>query len=111
MQGAVDPAQADWDGALKQHIETEHRGEIEVDAQYVWDVYLQALAVRERQGIPAVGAAVDRRAFETTQAKYNDHSVQALICLCCARISVQTAGPRSDIAYKDGLWLLGLPPG
>ena len=111
MKGAVDPAQADWDGALKQHIENAHKDEIDVEEKYVWDVYQQALAVQERQSVPAVGAAVDRRAFDTTLAVYNDNRIQALICMCCARICLQTGGPRSPIEYKGGKWLLGLPAG
>ena len=59
----------------------------------------------------AVGAAVDRRAFDATLAVFYDQSIQALICMCCARICLQTAGPRSSIEYKDGWWFLKLPTG
>ena len=77
----------------------------------IYDTYREALAVKERQGVPSVGPAVDRRAFDTTLAVYNDKSIQALICMCCARICLQTAKQRSSIEYKTGKWLLALPAG
>ena len=77
----------------------------------LYDTYREALAVKERQGVPAVGPAVDRRAFDTTLVVHNDKSIQALICMCCARVCLQTAGPRSSIEYKRGKWFLRLPAG
>ena len=63
-----------------------------VSEEWRWDVYTQALAVQERLTVPAVGAATDRRAFEANLQHYNDHSIQSLICLCCARVCLCTAG-------------------
>ena len=40
-----------------------------------YDTYREALAVKERQGVPAVAPAVDRQAFDTTLAVYNDKSI------------------------------------
>ena len=77
----------------------------------IYDTYREALAVQERKNAPAVGPCVDRRAFEATLAVYNDEKIQALICMCCARICLQTAGPRSSINYKKGSWFLGIPAG
>ena len=34
-----------------------------------------------------------------------------MICLCCARVCLYTAGRRSRIEWKKGGWLLGLPAG
>ena len=84
---------------------------VEDDKEKIYDIYREALAVQERKGVPAVDAAVDRRAFDATLAVFNDQSIQALICMCCARICLQTAGPRSSIEYKDGMWFLRLPVG
>ena len=82
-----------------------------MEDDYILETYKEALAVKERQGVPAVGSAVDRRAFDTTLAVYNDKSIQALICMCCARICLQTAGPRSSMDYKEGQWPVSLPEG
>ena len=93
-----------------------HKGEIQ-DVAFVeedgdvWDVYKDALAVQERSRVPVVGAAVDRRAFETTLEVYNDDSIRSLICFVCARVCLRTGGSHSEINYRPGSWLLGLPPG
>ena len=84
---------------------------MEADKENIYDIYREALAVQERKGVPAVGASVDRRAFDATLVVQNDQSVQSLICMCCARICLQTAGPRSSIEYKKGIWCLKLPAG
>ena len=84
---------------------------VEDDADLIYDIYREALAVQERKNVPAVGPCVDRRAFEATLAVYNDERIQALICMCCARICLQTAGPRSSIEYLKGSWFLRLPAG
>ena len=84
---------------------------MEYDEDLIYDTYREALAVQERKHIPAVGPCVDRRAFEATLAVYNDQKIQPLICMCCARICLQTAGPRSSIEYKPGSWFLNLPTG
>ena len=109
-------AEAFWDRVLKAHIVRQHKDEIQ-DVAFVeedddlWDVYKEALAVQERSRVPVVGAAVDRRAFETTLEVYNDDSIRSLICFVCARVCLQTGGAHSAINYRRGSWLLGLPPG
>ena len=55
-----------------------------MEEKYVWDVYQEALSYQERRAVPAVGAAIDRRAFEATLGRYNDERVQSLICSVCA---------------------------
>ena len=103
------------DRQLRAHIYSKHLDQIggvaDVDEDKLWDVYKQALAVRERQNIPMVGAAVDRRAFEHTIQVYNDDCVRALICFVCARICLDSGCARSHIRYYDGAWLLQLPRG
>ena len=79
--------------------------------ELVWDVYKEALSIKERQKMPTVGPAIDRRAFEHTTQRYNDDSIQSLICFCCARICLNTGGARSDIEFKKGGWILALKPG
>ena len=83
---------------------------MEDEEDLIYDIYREALAIQERKGVPAVGPAVDRRAFDSTLAVYNDESIQALICCCCARICLQTARS-SSIERKEGTWFLKLPPG
>ncbi|MEC8493604.1 MAG: hypothetical protein VXZ39_01700, partial [Planctomycetota bacterium] len=71
---------------LRAHIMVEHKtaiqaaAEVEDDEDLIYDIYREALAIQERKGVPAVGPAVDRRAFDATLAVYNDKSIQALIC-------------------------------
>ena len=92
-----------------------HKEEIQnialVEEDYLWDVYKEALAVQERRSVPVVGAAVDRRAFQTTLEVYNDDRNRSLICFVCARVCLHTGGSHSEINYRPGSWLLGLPPG
>ena len=92
-----------------------HKEEIQnialVEEDYLWDVYKEALAVQERRRVPVVGAAVDRRAFQTTLEVYNDDRIRSLICFVCARVCLNTGGCNSEISYRPGSWLLRLPPG
>ena len=53
---------------------------VEDNDDMIYDTYREALAVQERKHVPAVGPAVDRRAFDATLAVYNDENIQALIC-------------------------------
>ena len=110
-------AEAFWDRVLKEHIVRRHKDAIrevalvEEDAD-VWDVYKEALAEQERKRVPVVGAAVDRRAFQTTlEEVYNDDCIRSLICFVCARVCLNTGGCSSEISYRPGSWLLRLPSG
>ena len=109
-------AEAFWDRVLKAHILRQHKDQIQKVAFVeedvdVWDVYKEGLAVQERRRVPVVGAAVDRRAFETTLEVYNDDSIRSLICFVCARVCLHTGGAHSAINYRPGDWLLTLPTG
>ena len=104
-----------WDRRLRDHVLQKHQQQLldaidDPDEDY-WDLYKQALAIKERQCIPVTGVSVDRRAFEYTLQVYNDETIRSLICCACARIRVDTGGPRSDIEFKRGGWLLSLPKG
>ena len=109
-------AEAFWDRVLKAHILRQHKDQIQ-DVAFVeedddvWEVYKEGLAVQERRRVPVVGAAVDRRAFETTLEVYNDDSIRSLICFVCARVCLHTGGAHSAISYRRGKWLLTLPTG
>ena len=108
-------SESPWEQLLRDHVLQVHGAHIQhvtdVSADEIWDVYKQALAVKERETIPAVGAAVDRRAFECTVQRYNDHSTKALVCFSCARICLDTGGARSSIEFIERGWLLTLPAG
>ena len=105
------------DRTLRKHILARHKKDIldaagvEDDEDQIYDTYREAFAVQARKNLPAVGPCVDRGAFDATLAVYNDEKIQALICMCCARICLQTAGPRSSINYKKGSWFLRVPAG
>ena len=45
-----------------------------------WDLYKEAIAVKERQIVPVVGPSVDRRAFDRLAHVYNDKVICQLIC-------------------------------
>ena len=75
-----------WDAMLRVHVEEVHADAI-VDIvenifeeappeRRVWDVYKEAIAVRERQKFPEVGVSVDRRTFEYTCAVFNDATIR-----------------------------------
>ena len=58
-----------------------------------------------------MGLSIDRRAFEYTLQRYNDDNIRSLICFACARIQLDTGGPRSHIRFYHGGWLFNLPKG
>ena len=69
-----DDAEHPWDQELRGHILETHGEEIQRLASTIlemkalrgmeWDLYKEALAVKERLGVPIVGPSVDRRAME-----------------------------------------------
>ena len=69
------------------------------EAQFLWDLYKQALAVQERKGFPTVGVSVDRCAFEYTNLVYNDARIRSLMCFTCAciRLDMGQSAARSAI--------------
>ena len=97
-----------WDKKLQDHVQASHSnvivalvkskvGESAPSHDRVWDVYKEAIAVKEREGFPSVGSSVDRRSFEYTMEVYNDKSIRSLICCVCACVRVDTGGIRSQI--------------
>ena len=65
-----------------------------------YDYYLEAIAQREREQMPIVGPSIDRRVFKHIRLSQSEEAVQALICLCCARVFSSTNGD-SVIAYAN----------
>ena len=116
-----DDGEHPWDQELRTHVLEVHGADIrramlgKVTPYFTrfpeWDVYKEALSVKERGTIPIIGPSVDRRACEYTSHVYNDDCVQALICFACARVKVCTGRLGSDILVKSGEWLFSLPPG
>ena len=109
------------DQRLRAHVISKHGHTIHGEACKIigqekalkcrWDIYKEALAVKERKSIPVAGASVDRRVCEATARVFNDACVRALICSACARVKVDTGGLRSEIEFITGKWLFSLPPG
>ena len=74
---------------LKEHVRQEHGPTIwslfgkhfgtspvmENGTDRIWNVYKEAIAIRERDGFPIVGTSIDRRAFEYLMEIYNDAKV------------------------------------
>ena len=110
-----------WDQHLRAHIASDHSHAIyeqackivgpEKAAQCSWDIYKEALSVKERNSIPVAGVSIERRVCEATAHVYNDACVRALICFACARVKVDTGRIRSEIKFMSGKWLFSLPPG
>ncbi len=53
---------------------------------------LEAISLCEQQTIPKLGCSIDRRAFQHVKQDLSDSAVQALVCMCCARILTSSNG-------------------
>ena len=71
----MDASDSAYDRLLLDHVFQNHRNQIKAALEWhdgdVWDVYKQAIAVREREKVPTVGPAVDRRSVNHTLVAYN----------------------------------------
>ena len=79
-----------WDCMLKEHVRQAHGPTIstsfikhfgnspvmENGDDRLWNVYKEAIAIRERDAFPIIGTPIDRRAFEYLMEVYNDAKVQ-----------------------------------
>ena len=109
------------DQLLRKHVLEAHHSEIGNLVQpifenrnwalHIWDIYKEALGVKERLTTPIAGPSVDRRVFQYTSYVYNNHRIRSLICFACAQIKLDTGRIRSDIAFCSGAWFFALPPG
>ena len=107
--------------ALKEHIYAQHQdvlfslsasaSEFLPHKDYIWDIYKAGLSVKERESIPIVGPAVDRRAFQRTSYVYSDTRIRCLMCFCCNQKKLDTGSIRSEIEFRSGTWLFSLPQG
>jgi hypothetical protein len=104
-----------WDFQLRAHVLNDHAaslesvlGGLQLPREVAWDVYKEALAVRQRSTEQIAGPSIDRRSLEYTLQLYNDDMVRSLICGVCARIRVDTGHVHSDIGFRSGGWLLTL---
>lgn len=108
-------SESPYDRQLRDHVLNTHIHQIKDALNFqhgdLWDVYKQAISVKERENVPVVGPAIDRRSIDHTLCAYNDRNIKYLICFACARIRVTTPGARPQIEYVSGDWLLALPPG
>ena len=50
------------------------------------DYYTEAIAEKERKGIPTVGPSIDRRTMEHVTEAYSSERIRSLICFVCAQI-------------------------
>ena len=92
---------------LKQHLEAEHKTELETitphmlrgtAADAMYSAYNQAIAERCRCQAPIAGASLDRTALYSLADATKGNSVEALICWCCGCIhprveEVEDKGP------------------
>ncbi len=82
---------------LRQHLADAHRdvfagacGTAVVRREYSF--YLEAIAFKEQQTMPLVGASVDRRTFQHIAADLSEDAVRAMVCMCCARVATSMNG-------------------
>ena len=111
-----DDSEHPWDQELREHVLKEHNNHfLELDTNGFeddeiqarrWDLYKEAVAVVERNGIPVVGPSVDRRANEHLVQVYNNKTIRSLICFCCAQVKPDTGRIRSAIEFYSAKWLL-----
>ena len=50
------------------------------------DVYEEAIALKERQKMPIVGAGIDQRCAMAFELRYKDANIMSLVCCICANI-------------------------
>ena len=92
---------------LRQHLADAHK-DVFVDAcgaglwHMHYSMYLEAIACKEQETMPKVGASVDRRAFGHVAADVSDESVRAMVCMCCARVALSTNGATAIAMVKAG---------
>ena len=104
-----------WEQRLADHVKRQHLGEMaltERDQVDFMAFYCAAIAVREREGMPAVGVSIDRRTFKLLADVYNGDVVYNLVCFICAQSKTHTGLTSrdgtvelSDIQFKSPGWL------
>ena len=72
--------------------------------QGMYACYTEAIAIKERLGIPVVGASIDRRTYEHLVQRYNDAKICSRICFLCARVHTDSGSKQSDIRLWEAEW-------
>lgn len=66
----------------------------------ILSIYHAAIAMKEREGVPSVGACHDRQCHSAFVERHNTDNVCAPICLICARVQAydeyETRNPMND---------------
>ena len=53
-----------------------------------YSMYLEAIAHKEQQLMPMVGASIYRRTFGPVAADVTEDAVRSMVRMCCARVSL-----------------------
>ncbi|CAK0874374.1 unnamed protein product [Prorocentrum cordatum] len=72
-----------------------HAEVLEEQEAWIWSIYCQAVEVRARTGMPALGICRDRRAIRTMRQVANDACLSSLVCFCCGQIYTSVEDPES----------------
>jgi hypothetical protein len=64
------------------------------------EYYEEAIMVKEREGMAAVGPSIDRRAFMHLDDACNSSRVRQLMCLVCAQTKTDMGVVRRAVAKK-----------
>ena len=82
---------------LRQHLADAHSDVIDTACgrdtrEKHYSFYLEAIAHKEQQTMPMVGASIDRRTFGHVAANLTEASVRSMVCMCCARVFLSNNG-------------------
>ena len=82
---------------LRQHLSDVHRDAFvrscgQGTSAKHYSMYLEALACKEQDTMPKVGASVDRRTFGHLSADLTEDALRAMVCMCCARVALSMNG-------------------
>ena len=92
------------ENCLKHHIVAHHRRKIadtcglEALRTESYDYYCEAVALRERDKMPAVGISIDRRTLKHASAALQASNPSSLICACCQCVFTCLDGVHAEIA-------------
>ncbi len=67
----------------------------------IMSYYEEAIATKERQGVPTIGPSIDRRTAGHLREVYQSAKVRSLICFVCAQIHPETPLPGSSIQMRQ----------
>lgn len=71
----------------EQWLESREDGRAVKHFRRTWrGLYNEAIALKEREGVPTVGSCPDRRAFGAFSRRHSGENLCAPMCACCARV-------------------------